>query len=296
MSIIRQFTSPVDTAKPGRWGSGVFHSGPAWHLPISTDIDKQLSWLQSVNPDILLTYPANLDALMVCMRRDGITLPRLREVRTISGIVTPTLRQACQTTLGVPLTDLYSAQEVGIIGLQCPQSDLLHLQSEHLLVEIIDEEGQPCRESEVGQVVVTDLHNFAMPLIRYALGDWAEVGPACPCGRGLPTLRRIMGRIRNMALSPEGKPFWPMLEPQRFREIIPNLRQYQFMQTTRDAITVNLVCQPAPSSQQLHSLQALLEQTLGHTYRWSWQIMKTALPLTASGKFEEFMSRAIEPG
>lgn len=289
MAIIRQFPQPVDASKPGRWG-GALRSGPAWHLPISTDVDAQLRWLQKVDPDILLTYPANLDALLTQMLHEGVTLPRLREVRTISGTVTPALRERTQQVLGVPLTDLYSAQEVGVIALQCPASDLLHVQSEHLLVEVIDERGQPCREGEIGQVVVTDLHNFAMPLIRYALRDWAEVGPPCSCGRGMPTLRRVVGRTRNMATSPEGKPFWPVLETKRMLEALPNLRQCQFEQTAVDAITARLVCVPAPSTTQLQKLQATLEYMLGHAYRWTWQIGGTPLPLSVSGKFEEFLS------
>jgi phenylacetate-CoA ligase len=224
------------------------------------------------------------------MHQAGITRSRLREVRTVSGTVTPALRERCQQVLGVPLTDLYSAQEVGVIALQCPDSGLLHVQSEHVLVEVLDARGQPCREGEIGQVVVTDLHNFAMPLIRYALRDWAEVGPPCSCGRGLPTLRRVVGRTRNMATSPEGKPFWPVLETGRMLEAIPHLRQYQFEQTAVNAITVRLVCAPAPSPEQLQKLQATLEQMLGHAYRWTWQLRDTPLPLSAGGKFEEFIS------
>ena len=93
-----------------------------------------------------------------------------------------------------------------------------------------------------------------------------------------------------MALSPDGKPYWPMLESKRFVGAIPELRQYQFVQTACDAITGILVCQPAPDNQQLKALQAVLEQALGYAYRWTWQIRETELPLTASGKFEEFVS------
>ena len=177
----------------------------------------------------------------------------------------------------MPLTDLYSAQEVGVIALQCPESGLLHVQSEHLLVEVLDEQGQPCREGEIGQVVVTDLHNFAMPLIRYALRDWAEVGPPCSCGRGLTTLRRVVGRTRNMAVSPAGKHFWPVLETQRMLEVLPHLRQYQFEQTAIDAITVTLACTPAPTVEKLLRLQTVLEQALGHAYR-SCLSMDMAIP------------------
>lgn len=295
MAIIRQFPQAVDETKPGRWG-GVLRSGPAWHLPISTDVETQLRWLQKVDPHILLTYPANLDALLTQMRHEGIALARLREVRTVSGTVTAALRERCRQVLGAPLTDLYSAQEVGVIALQCPDSGLLHVQSEHVLVEVLDEQGQPCREGEIGQVAVTDLHNFAMPLIRYALRDWAEVGPACSCGRGLPTLRRVMGRTRNMAMSPQGKALWPVLDTQRMLNAIPHLRQYQFEQTAENAITAHLVCAPAPSPEQLRTLQATLEQMLGHAYRWTWQVSDAPLPLSASGKFEEFISSIRDTG
>ena len=295
MAIIRQFPEPVDGTKPGRWG-GILRSGPAWHLPISTDVVAQLHWLQGINPEILLTYPANLEALIARMRHDRITLPGLREVRTISGTVTPALRDQFRTLLGAPLTDLYSAQEVGVIALQCPDSGLLHVQSEHLLVEVLNDRGLRCLEGEVGEVVVTDLHNFAMPLIRYSLGDWAEVGPPCPCGRGLPTLRRVVGRTRNMAMSPEGRLFWPVLETQRFLEIIPHLQQYQFVQTECDAISGTLVCTPAPTAQQLIRLQSVLEKALGHAYRWTWRLQETSIQPKASGKFEEFVSLITEPG
>jgi phenylacetate-CoA ligase len=53
--------------------------------------------------------------------------------------------------------------------------------------------------------VVTPLHNFAMPLIRYAIGDYAEAGPPCACGRGLPVLARILGRARNLLTLPHGE-------------------------------------------------------------------------------------------
>lgn len=289
MAIIRQFPQPVDLTKPGRWG-GILRSGPAWHLPISADVQAQTRWLQGVNPGILLTYPANLDALLTQMRHDGITLPRLREARTVSGTVTPVLRERCREILGVPLTDVYSAQEVGVMALQCPDSGLMHVQSEHVLIEVINEMGHPCREGEIGQVVVTDLHNFAMPLIRYGLHDWAEVGPACSCGRGLPTLRRVMGRTRNMAMSPEGKLFWPVLDTKGMLGAIPHLRQYQFEQTAADAITARLVCSAAPSPKELQLLQTALEQMLGHAYRWDWEVLDVPLPVSTSGKFEEFIS------
>jgi phenylacetate-CoA ligase len=73
-----------------------------------------------------------------------------------------------------------------------------------VLVEILDAQGRPCRPGEIGRVVATPLHNVAMPLLRYELDDYAEVGQACACGRGLPVIRRILGRRQNMLRLPDG--------------------------------------------------------------------------------------------
>ena len=79
-------------------------------------------------------------------------------------------------------------------------------------------------------------------------------------------------------------------------EAIPHLRQYQFEQTAIDAITVLLVCTPAPTVEQLLRLQTVLEQALGHAYRWTWRFQEIPIPSGASGKFEEFVSLIAEPG
>lgn len=99
-------------------------------------------------------------------------------------------------------------------------------------MEILDENGKPCEPGELGRVVVTPLDNFAMPLIRYDIGDYAEVGKHCPCGRGLPVLKRIVGRVQDLVVLPSGERRWTLLSAgniESFLEIAP-IRQYQFVQ------------------------------------------------------------------
>src|SRR3546814_5152572 len=78
---------------------------------------------------------------------------------------------------GLKIVDMYSTQEIGYLAFQCPQHDHYHVQAEAALVEVLNEAGESCRPGEIGQVVTTPLLNFAMPMIRYAVGDLAEVGP-----------------------------------------------------------------------------------------------------------------------
>jgi phenylacetate-CoA ligase len=93
---------------------------------------------------------------------------------------------------GVPVIFIYSRAEIGVMALQCPQNDHLHVQSENVRLEVLDDDNMPCQPGETGRVVVTPLHNYQTPLVRYEIGDYAEVGEACSCGRGLPVLIRIL--------------------------------------------------------------------------------------------------------
>lgn len=189
------------------WGgsvAAVFTTGPACGLSVVSTVEQQAKWLVRHNPDYLLTFPSALQALAHYCREQSIELPRLRQARTISEVLTDQTRTAVRAAWGVEIADAYSANEVGYIALQCPECESLHVQSETVYVEILRDDGSPCEVGETGQVVVTDLHNFAMPLIRYAIGDIAQVGPPCACGRGLPVLSRILGRVRNIP-APAGR-------------------------------------------------------------------------------------------
>ena len=194
-------------------------------------------------PAYLLTHPTIAHRLADHCREHGVRLPRLKQVITISENLKPDVRHAVQEAWGVPLVDIYSTREIGYIALQCPDHNHYHVQSEHVLVEILDEDGQPCAPGEVGKLLVTSLHNLAMPLIRYDIGDYVEVGPACPCGRGLPVIQRVLGRTQNMLVMPSGERRWPLLSSANIAtmlELAPGIRQYQFVQKSPDLIELRL--------------------------------------------------------
>ena len=192
-------------------------------------------------------------------------------MRTFGEVLEPRARDACRAAWGVPLVDMYSSQEVGYIALQCPEHETYHVQSENLLVEIVDDDGEPCRPGEVGRVVVTTLHNFATPLLRYELGDFAEVGEACPCGRGLPVLTRVLGRQRNMLTLPDGDQRWPNIrDPSEFASAggpaLPPLQQFQVVQRSLTALEVLLVCPRALGADEEDVMRGYLAATLGHVF------------------------------
>jgi len=273
------------------WGPPVsllFASGSSHALPLATDVGRQAEWLAKIDPDYLLTYPTNLTELSRQFEQRNLQLAGLRQVRSIGETLTEGVREATRRVFRVDIADTYSSQEVGIIAVQCPQSGLYHTMAENLLVELLDESGTPCIPGEIGRVVVTDLLNFATPLIRYDIGDYAEAGPACPCGRGLPTLKRIVGRQRNMLRLPDGRRYWPLVGSYRYRDIAP-IRQYQLIQRSLDLVEVRLVSDAPVTAEQEKQLTTVIHEWMRHPFQLQFIYFENEIPRGRSGKFEEFI-------
>jgi len=283
---------PPEGAVFAGWGPStdlVFTTGPSAFLNIASTVTEQVDWLQKQNPDYLLTYPSSLYALASHFRDTGKNLPGLREVRTLGEALGTQVRDAVKQAWNVKLVDMYSSQEVGYIAIQCPEHEHYHVQSENVLVEILNEQDEECRPGEVGRVVVTSLHNFANPLIRYEIGDYAEVGDACPCGRGLPVIKRVMGRVRNMIILPSGEQRWPILGYKQFEELIP-VRQIQTVQHALDHLELKLVVNADVTSEQETRLTHIVRHSLGYAFRITFTYLDE-IPRAANGKYEEFISK-----
>ena len=272
--------------------SEVFDTGPSVGLNTNCSVEQHASWLQEQDPDYLLTFPSIAQRLADYCLENGIQLPNLRHVTTISEILRPETRAACREAWGVPVFDMYSTREAGYIALQCPEHEHYHIQAEGTLVEVLNADGRPCTAGEVGQVVVTPLHNFAMPLIRYDVGDYAEVGEPCPCGRGLPVLRRILGRRRNMLVMPSGEQRWPFLtSSENIRTLVATapIRQYQFVQKSAELIELRLAVERDLTPAEENGLRRWVREKFGHPFEVGITY-HDEIPRTAAGKYEDFIS------
>jgi phenylacetate-CoA ligase len=270
------------------WGLNpptLYKTGPLTIFYHLTPIPRQAELLEARNPHYILTYPSNARALCQHARKHPVRLPSLEALHTYGEVVTPGIRAACRETLGVPVQDVYSCEELGFIALQCPQHDHYHVQSETVLVEVLDEQGNPCAPGEIGSVVLTTLHNLAMPLIRYAIGDHAEVGGPCPCGRGLPVLKRILGRRRNQVILPDGRRTWP--DRDALWAAIPDVEQIQVVQTGEDHVEVRYARQEPLSTPEEQALGPRIHQALGHPFRLTIS-HHDAIARQPNGKYETF--------
>ncbi|MCC7486411.1 MAG: phenylacetate--CoA ligase family protein [Burkholderiales bacterium] len=285
------YAEPPDGLRRADWGAPwaeLCETGPSYVLNCSASVSQQVDWLGRVQPDYLTIYPSLLPELIAAARRRGVRLARLKQVRTIGECLDPAVRELCGAHWGVTIQDTYSAQDAGYLALQCPARDHHHVQSEGVLLEVLDERGEPCRAGEAGRVVVTPLHNFAMPLVRYAVGDYAEVGPSCPCGRGLPVIARVLGRARNLLLLPNGERLWPRLGRIAFREEL-EVRQFQMLQTGRTTLELRLVSPRRGTPEEEARVAAMIAEGMGYPFDVKYVYVEE-IPRGPGGKYEDFKS------
>lgn len=280
----------TDGVVHGGWGKPVsllFASGPASVMHIGRPVTELADWLLRFDPRYLLTYPSIMPALMDEVAARGGRPQSLEEVRFISEPLDPDLVARLEAEWQVRSTDLYSANEVGYMAFRCREQGALHVQSEALKLEILDDRGEACAPGETGRVVVTALHNLATPLLRYEIGDYATVGEPCRCGRSLPVLARIQGRVRNLVRTPEGRRYWPTALA-RIRTVAA-IVQAQYVQTAPDTIELRVVLSRPLTPDETSEARQKVREALD--YPFEVVIVPTAgIARGPTGKFEEFLS------
>jgi phenylacetate-CoA ligase len=287
-ALRRTYHKPGTPDKPQPWIPG-FESGPMVSFDVGNPLDEQLEWLAQEAPTYLLTYPSTLQGLLRLSAKGGWKPSGLEQVLTYGEALDARLRAQCESLWGVRLVDAYSAQEIGAIAIQCPEHPHYHVQSEDVLVEVLDATDTACGPGETGRVVVTDLHNFATPLIRYELGDFATVGEACACGRGQPVLKAIIGRTRNLLTLPDGRQSCPRFLTEEWAFDL-GVRQIQVHQRDLENIHVSLVTErPLKAAEEQRMLESIRSTLRRHPFKLHIDYVDD-IPRDPSGKFEEFKS------
>ncbi len=273
------------------WGSPlglIYQTGPALKLPTEIDLPEMIAVLNEYQPEVLVAYPTILAELLDTVDGPHHCLASVRHLRCMSEVVHPELRERTKALLGLTLEDAYTSMECGFIALNCPTGDGYHVMAETHLVEVVDEAGEPCQPGEMGRVLVTDLHNFATPLIRYDIGDYAVAGAPCGCGRGLPRLERIIGRERNLVRHPDGTRCWPFVGYGRYRMVAP-VQQYQLVQQDLDRIEMRLVVERALTGAEEAALRSVVRDSLRYPFEIVLSYHPERLRPGPSGKSEEFV-------
>jgi phenylacetate-CoA ligase len=290
---VGQAEAPHGIASP-HWNNSIaliFPTGPAVMLNVASSLDDQLDWLERERPQRLTTFPSNFLALAEHACRTGRALPPIGRLRSVGEMLTPEARATIAEAWGGKVVDLYSCEEAGYLALECPEYGNYHVQSENVKLEILDEQDNPCPPGTPGRVVITSLHNFASPLIRMDLGDYAELGEPCPCGRGLPVIRRILGRSRNRLVLPNGETRYPRIGEKAIAEAAEGVTVFRFraIQHSLEMVEMQIVASRPLDATEQERLAKSIQANLGHPFRITFSF-PADIPAQPNGKRETFVS------
>lgn len=222
---------------------------------------KQLEWIERANAAHVMTYPNNMRAIAHAARRRGGPFPKIATLISSGELLDDAARDEIVGTFGCHIIDIYAAREFGHLAFKCPDHDAYHIACECVHLELLDDDGNPATRGESGRIVVTGFYNYAMPFIRYDLGDYAIAGvTSCGCGRGLPTLTQIGGRTRNLFVMPDGSRHWPALGPLS-KSLVKFLayEDIQFIQHDVNLIEIRYVPRPGSSEGNAEEIDRMMK-------------------------------------
>jgi phenylacetate-CoA ligase len=216
----------------------------------------------------------------------NVATPQLQAVITTSEKLTDEMRETIAEAFRCRVWEEYSTVENAVFASECEEGSL-HVSPDVARVEILRSDGTPAAPSEVGEVVVTTLSRQLQPLIRFRLGDLASwSGDPCGCGRALPVIQEVVGRLEDVVTGPDGR------QLVRFHGIFvdqPNVREGQVVQETTERFRVRVVPTEAFSPTDEADIVARMHQRLGSGATVVVERVEK-IERTAAGKFPAVVS------
>ncbi|NVM78335.1 phenylacetate-CoA ligase [Duganella sp. SG902] len=205
-------------------------------------MDAYLVRLQKQRPAMLFGYPSVMCLLAQHARSRGVALDQLgvRVVFVTAERLYEDQRILLSSAFNAPVANGYGGRDAGFIAHECPEGGM-HITAEDVIVEILDTQGQPVAAGESGAIVITHLASKDFPFIRYATGDVGALDTRpCPCGRGLPLLKRVEGRVTDFVVARDGTVMHGLALIYILRDL-PQVRSFKIIQESLDCTRVLLV-------------------------------------------------------
>lgn len=245
-------------------------------------LDQLIDQIERYKPLALVGYVAPVSVVARRMLATGRALHGLRGVLTGAEALYEPERRDIESAFGCPAFNTYGAREVMLMAAECDQHQGLHVNSDHLVLETLDDYGQPVAGTS-GDIVITDLHNYGMPMVRYLIGDRATYSTGtCTCGRGLPLLASIDGRVLDIIETPDGR----YVTGEYFVVVMLDwidVKQWQVVQTAPDCVQFRLVVPEPWTQERRDKLTAKVQARAGNNMRVE-VVEVDQIPVTRSGK------------
>jgi phenylacetate-CoA ligase len=242
--------------------------------------------LEAKKPDVVEAYVDPIYQLARQVLRENRSVPSIKAVHSAAGTLTPEIRRTIDEAFHTRCFDHYGSREVSAIAAECSAHDGLHIFAPNQIVEVVDSKGRPLPPGEEGELVVTNLVNLSMPLIRYRIGDRGVMtSPGiCSCGVSWPRLKRITGRTDEVFYALDGT----FVEGGFFSGLLyhaEEVERFQVVQEQKDLIRYFLLLRPGQSmsSNLKADLETGTKEVMGDSCRVEIQIVQD-IPPAPSGK------------
>lgn len=231
-------------------------------VDVIEDLDVQVKQILDFAPTVLQAYPTSLHAISLDMRRKHITSWKPRLLFTVAELLGEDTRILVREVFGMEIMDIYGLIEVGDVSWQCRRAKEYHVNADAIMVEFLND-GQPVAPGEVGEIVVTNLYNKAMPLIRYRSSDAGRPSnDRCDCGCNLPMMKVIDGKVLDFLVLPDGKLISPHV-PKKALLFVPGIARFQIVQNTINELDVLCEILPDWNEDTPHQIEKALRPVVG---------------------------------
>ncbi|GIE86815.1 phenylacetate--CoA ligase family protein [Actinoplanes regularis] len=248
-------------------------------------------------PSLISGYSTSLYLIARLAARRQIRLPGLRAVQPNAEPLTPAMREAMVGGFGCPVFDKYGSRETNIVAHEAPDHDGMLIQSEHTIVEVVDENDRPVPSGQPGRLLLTQLNNRAMPLIRYETTDLATLLEPHPAGFGFPRMSPVMGRMQDVLCTPHGG----LIHPQLFSNILrqfPLIDWFQVVQDRLDHLLIRMVASSGLGDDDRAQITRLIAELTGYPFAIDYERLAD-MPMSPTGKYRicvsDLPANAVDP-
>jgi len=244
--------------------------------------------INSFKPLHILAYADSIDELSQFIEKQALEVHAPKSIITSAGTLFPEMRERIERVFLAPVFNRYGSREVGAIACECDRHEGLHVSVLTNYIEILRPDGTCSPPGEIGEIVVTSLVNYAMPLIRYRIGDLAAWSKKpCSCGRGWSLLMEVSGRVSDTFITNQGT----RVNGKYFHHLFyfnDWVRRYQIIQEKIDYIRVLIVLSDSDAVEEnykgeLKSIRNNIQSIMGDECLVDYEFLKD-IPPTASGK------------
>jgi phenylacetate-CoA ligase len=250
--------------------------------------------INNIKPCLILAFTNSIDELARFIQEHHLSIYSPHAIMTTAGVLYPEVRSRIEKVFRTTIFNRYGSQEVSDIACNCEKDQGLHLIPDIHYLEIVDEKGKEVKPGESGEIIITLLTNYTMPLIRYKIGDRGILSDKNnQCGRGLPLLEKVEGRIRSNFKNKFGDHIngGVFIDLFHFRE---NIKQFQIIQETVDSIVINLVLIDKTNLKDMDKdfkeINKKIWKIMGHKTNVNYNIVDEIEP-SPSGKYMYSFSR-----